>query len=85
MATRTRKPPAPKPDPDAVRNAIEATAEAIVADEPSQPNGVLVLAERNEDGNYKVDVQVLGDIRVTEAETLLGVARNVIRERLGIA
>lgn len=71
-----------KPDPETpVGDALEAAAEAA---EVKPADGVVVLVTYQEDGKYVVDVQTLGQTRITEVETILGVGRKTIRERLGI-
>lgn len=74
MAARTQQ---AKP----AKEALEAAAEAP----PAIPDGVFVAVEYGEDGNYKVDVQALGQTRVTEIDTILGFARKHIQERLGLS
>jgi hypothetical protein len=47
-------------------------------------NAVVVTREFGEDGNLNIDVSVIGDVKPTEAETLLRLGIRVIQGRLGL-
>lgn len=48
----------------------------------SNVDGVFVAVYRQEDGGVAVDVRVVGDVRQTEAETLLRMGVRAARSRL---
>lgn len=66
--------------------AKEALADAAAAaeEEPDAPTGVFVSVVRSENGDLQVNPQPVGDTRITEIETILGVALKVIKSRLGV-
>lgn len=69
-----------------VREQLEgAEAEQETQEEtPAQPNGVLVLRNFNEDGLPSVDIQTLGDVKVTEIETILKMAKNLLDSKFNL-
>lgn len=56
--------------------------EAAVEDTP--PNGLFVLVERQEGGTVKTGVSVQGDVRLTEVDTILAVARIAFQQEAGL-
>lgn len=54
-------------------------------DSPPSLSAVVVHATRAEDGGVSTHVEVVGDVRVTEVDTLLALARKGWRERIGIS
>lgn len=81
MATSRR--PTPKPP-------VELEPEAsVVVEKPEEavaetPNGVIVIRTTDDSGNQNFDVQVLGDVRITEADTILALGRKRLQQSLGI-
>lgn len=59
--------------------AVRAKAEEL---DPTPPNAVLVIREISPEGGISVTVQVLGDVRVTEAHTILRLAAKHVSETL---
>lgn len=81
MATSRRptiKPPV-KPDPEA-SVVVEKPEEAVA----ETPNGVIVIRTTDDSGNQNFDVQVVGDVRITEADTILALGRKRLQQSLGI-
>ncbi|HET7120314.1 MAG TPA: hypothetical protein VFI17_03560 [Solirubrobacterales bacterium] len=51
--------------------------------EPAAADGILISLQRDGD-QVQLDVTSLGDVRVTELPALLGLARKLSEDRLGI-
>ncbi len=64
--------------------AIESFSAAEAPPEPQQPNALLVIREIDEKGKIDTSIMVLGDVKVTEAETILGLALKNLRVELGL-
>lgn len=91
-ATRGRAKPKDKAKQDAARKEVEEELEAAAAaDGVEAPNedqvgdGVFVYRIDDGEGNVKVGFQMLGDAKITEAPTILGMALNAAKNQLGIA
>lgn len=53
--------------------------------EDPQVNGLLVTREFNEQGGVEITgIQMLGDVRVTEVQTLLGLALQQFKQQAGL-
>lgn len=62
----------------------DATIEGVAVEngDAAELSGVLVVVHRGEDGGVVVDVRTVGDVRQTEAETLLRMGVRAARSRL---
>lgn len=65
-------------------NFLPSTEPQPVEPAPPQLNGIFVVSGDMPDGSISVDIQTVGSTRITEADTLLAMARKVLKERLGI-
>jgi hypothetical protein len=52
--------------------------------EQEQPNAVLVQRIEGEDGQLSVEVQTLGNVRITEIETVLKLGLKLIKDKFGV-
>lgn len=73
---RTSATSTPPKEPAPTEDKTEPTVPAV--------NGVLVLRSESEDGTINFEVQTLGDVRITEADTILALGRVRLRQTLGI-
>lgn len=85
-----------EPIPEEIRKQIPPGAATAMAttdesgsvelepSEASQPNGVLVLRQLDENGNLSTPIQLTGDVKITEVETILKLALKTIKEALKI-
>lgn len=69
---RTRKP------------ASVADAPADATDAPEVPNAVLVIKTVGEDGGIGTSIQVLGNVQITEVQTLLELGLKAFRNDVGL-
>lgn len=68
------------------KSTSQASKPRTPAQEAAQtpPNGVLVTLQAAENGDQALGVQVLGNVKQTEAPTLLELAAKVARGQLGL-
>lgn len=64
---------------------IAAEVEAQESAKPEPPDAVVVVKHRQEDGSVQTAIQVLGNVEVTEVQTLLELAVRGWREQIGLA
>lgn len=74
MAAARRK-PAEKETPD--------VPEAEVAEAPQ--DGVFIAVQRNPDGGVATGIQVIGDVKITEVQTILELGLKAFRADAGLA
>ena len=69
----------------ATKKALEQNA-AMAAPETKQeqPNAVLVQRIEGEDGQLSVEVQTVGNVRITEIETVLKLGLKLIKDKFGV-
>lgn len=75
--TTARKPKAP----------LEEAAEAVTEtpQEQPSPDGVFVVVNRAEGGGVGTSIQTIGDVKVTEVQTILELALKAFRSEAGLA
>lgn len=78
---RTDVPPVEEP---AVEITPEELAEQDAANAPAPANGVFVEKQKDERGNIGVRAQPVGDVEPTEVLTLLELAIDEFRTRVGL-
>jgi hypothetical protein len=82
VAQRTQRAKA-STDKEKIEAAAEAAPEVEAASTGTPPqNGVFVSRVIDENGNIGVDVQVVGDVKVTEAPTILALGRKLVDSKL---
>lgn len=52
--------------------------------EPESPNGVFVSRDIAEDGTISTNLQMVGDVKITELETILKVALRTVTSKLNL-
>lgn len=52
--------------------------------EEAAVNGVLLLRTFAEDGNADIGIQLLGDVRITEAETIMKMGQRMLTSKLNL-
>lgn len=70
-STKPKTPPAPP-----------AEVPATLPEGVETPNGVIIVREVGDDGNIGVQVRALGDVKITEIDTILKLAGKQVREAL---
>lgn len=69
----------------AQKKALEAAAQAAPAETPPEDlNGVLIRRTFNETGNADVAIQLLGDVKITEVQTILKLALRAADQQIGV-
>jgi hypothetical protein len=64
---------------------IDVNETPDASDEVSNaPNAVIIHKIQSDDGSLNTAVEVIGDVRITEAETLMQLGLIGLRQRLGI-
>ena len=69
----------------AAKKALEQNAAMAAPEtEQEQPNAVLVQRIEGEDGQLSVEVQTVGNVRITEIETVLKLGLKLIKDKFGV-
>jgi hypothetical protein len=63
---------------------VEVPADAGVEAPPEQPNAVLVLRTVKDNGDIECDAVPLGDVKVTEVQTVLELGLASFRAKVGL-
>lgn len=77
-----RRPPREIPADTPKLEAVDAPADE--APQEAQVDGVLVRKEVGPEGNLSVSVQPIGNVQITEVQTLLELGVRYFREQVGL-
>lgn len=72
--------------PEAASQPTPKESAATTVEEPQADsiNGVVIIRKIDEAGNISADLQLLGDMKVTELETVLKVAQRTVASQLNL-
>lgn len=72
--------------PAAKTGTIEEAAEAVAtAPQERAPDGVFIVVNRDENGGVGTGIQTVGDVKVTEIQTIIELALKAFRNDVGLA
>lgn len=83
MAAQRKTAAQRKAEAEAAEAAQVAAEEGKAADQ-TPPNGVFIEKAVTEDGNLQVNVAPVGNVQVTEVQTLIEVGLKTFREQIGL-
>jgi hypothetical protein len=75
-----------EPEEAVIESFTESTADDAPTEEAAtQPEGVLVIKNTDEDGNIFTEIVPVGDVRMTEVQTILELGVLRWRSQIGLA
>lgn len=89
MAPRTTKkkdtPPTPPAEPEVAAPAPDEDGKTEAPPANNVPDGVLITKDIGGDGNLKVNVVPVGNVQITEVQTIIEIGLRFFREQIGLS